>query len=112
MGILIVLGLGVVVWKVIDLAKQKAAREKQAAMQTEQPFVSQASNPVSFESFSVDLHLESGENIQDTSATSGGLWLRIGKNGETSRLILVDLSGKIIGNIHIKQDHEKAISAN
>ena len=109
MGILIVLGLTVVVWKVIDLAKQRAARLEMEAAQTEVPLVPEQ---VISEAFAFDVTLESGEVILETSAASGGIWFRIGRDGKTSRIIYKDFTGKTIGRIEIKRDHEKAMPVN
>lgn len=109
MGILIVLGLTVVVWKVIDLAKQRAARLEMESAQTEVPLVPEQ---VISDKFAFDVTLESGEVILETSATSGGIWFRIGRDGKTSRIIYKDFTGKTIGRIEIKRDHEKAMPVN
>lgn len=109
MGILIVLGLTVVVWKVIDLAKQRAARVE---METAQAELILTPEQVISDKFAFDVTLESGEVILQTSATSGGIWFRIGRNGKTSRIIYKDFTGKTIGRIEIKRDHEKAMPVN
>ncbi len=111
MGVLIVLGLAVVVWKVIDLAKQKAAREEMEAAKKELVITPAPVEQMPETSFAFDLTLESGERILETSAAAGGLWIRIGQDGKSSRLILVDYSGKIIGTIQVKRDHEETLSA-
>ena len=102
MGILIVLGLAVVVWKVIDLAKQKAAREKREAME-------QQNSPVvripkgQQQPFEFEIQLESGEEILEMTSAPNGLWIRIGKQSETHRMLLLDYSGKPIGQITVTQ---------
>ncbi len=113
MGILIAIGLVVVVWKVIDLAKQKAAREKREALQQEQTI-----EPATFAHvpgqppFAHDLALAEGEKIIEISPAPNGLWIRIGADGKTRRIILKDFAGKTIGTIKIKRDDEEAASAN
>lgn len=109
MGILIVLGLGVVVWKVIDLAKQKAAREKMEAAQKE---LTLTPEQVPGEDFAFEVTLESGEVILEISAAPGGLWVRIGRDGQTSRIIYKDLTGKTIGRIEVKRNHEDVMPVN
>lgn len=109
MGILIVLGLAVVVWKVIDLAKIKAAREKQEAAQAE---LSLKPEQLPDAPFAFDVTLESGEMILETSATSGGIWFRIGRQGKTSRIIYKDFTGKTIGRIEVKRNHEDVTPVN
>jgi len=112
MGILIILGLIVVVWKVIDLAKQKAAREKSEAMQQAQTIEPAMAARVFGKSFAYDLSLAPKEKILETTAAANGLWIRIGEGGNTSRIILKDFAGKTIGMINIKRDHEEAVPAN
>jgi len=109
MGVLIVLGLAVVVWKVIDLAKQKAAREKMEAAQQLQP--TRAIEPLKDATmpFDFEILLESGERILETTAIPGGLWLRIGAGEKNERMILVDYSGKVIGKVKINKDYEEAL---
>ncbi|MCK5424936.1 MAG: hypothetical protein KAI89_06160 [Emcibacter sp.] len=109
MGILIVLGLTVVVWKVIDLAKQRAARLEMEAAQTEVPLVPEQ---VISEAFAFDVTLESGEVILETSAASGGIWFRIGRDGKTSRIIYKDFTGKTIGRIEVKRNNEDIMPVN
>ncbi len=104
MGVLIVLGLAVVVWKVIDLAKQKAAREKSEAARQEQMTPPQPAGRQFDKPFDFDLALESDERILETTANPAGLWLRIGRGGRTERMILVDFSGKVIGRIQVKHN--------
>jgi len=116
MGILIIIGLAVVVWKVIDLAKQKAAREKAEATQQEKIIEPDRdtvmATKVSGESFAYDLSLAPGEKILETTAAQNGLWIRIGEGGRTNRIILTDFIGKTIGTIKIKRDDEEAVPAN
>ncbi len=113
MGILIAVGLVVVVWKVIDLAKQKAAREKREALQQEQ-----TTEPATFVQipgqlpFAHDLPLGEGERIIEISPAANGLWIRIAVGGKTRRIILKDFAGKTTGTIKIKRDDEDAASAN
>ena len=109
MGILIVLGLGVVVWKVIDLAKQKAAREKREAAQKEL-MLKPEQLPVA--GFDFEVTLESDEVILETSATTGGLLFRIGRDGKTDRLIYKDFTGKTLGRIKVKRNHEEPVPIN
>ena len=109
MGILIVLGLGVVVWKVIDLAKQKAAREKREAAQKELMLKTEQL-PVA--GFDFEVTLESDEVILETSATTGGLLFRIGRDGKTDRLIYKDFTGKTLGRIKVKRNHEELVPVN
>jgi len=92
MGILIALGLIVVVWKVIDLAQKRAARQEQQAVM-----------PVAMpdRSFDFEVMLNPGETILETSAAGQDLWIRTGRDGKTSRLILVNRTGKIIGTIRV-----------
>ncbi|WP_339860512.1 hypothetical protein [Paremcibacter congregatus] len=104
MGILIVVGLAVVVWKVMDLAKKKAAREKLEAAQKERLLTAQERGALPAEPFSFDLNLESGEEILESSSAAAGLWVRIGRDGVTQRIILVDYSGKVIGSIQVKHN--------
>lgn len=106
------MGLGVVVWKVIDLAKQKAAREKLEAAQATQEERTMRPEQVPNEGFAFDLMLESGEMILETSATSGGVLFRIGQDGKTSRLIYKDYAGNTIGRIEVKRNHEDAAPVN
>jgi len=116
MGILIIIGLVVVVWKVIDLAKQKVAREKKEALQQERTLEpdlgSVMATQVSGESFVHDLSLAPKEKILEMTAAANGLWIRIGEGGSTHRIILKDFTGKTIGTINIKRDNEAAVSAN
>lgn len=112
MGILIVLGLGVVVWKVIDLAKQKAVREKMEAVQEQLTARPDQGFQRLGAPFSFDVILESGEVILETSAAANGLWIRIGRDGKTSRIILKDFTGKTIGRIGVKRDHEDVMPVN
>ncbi len=103
MGILIVLGLAVVVWKVIDLAKQKAAREKKEARQKEK-----IQSPVSVDSpaikaFTHEISLESGEQILETTAINGGIWVRIGKDGVSSRMVLISIVDGVKGTVLVKR---------
>jgi len=101
MGILIALGLIIVVWKVIDLAQKRAARqEQQATVET-----------VRNKSFDFEVMLNPGERILETSAAGQDLWIRTGRDGKTSRLILVDRAGKIIGTIRVKQNNDNAAPA-
>ena len=109
MGILIVLGLVVVVWKVIDLAKQKAAREEMEAAQKEQTFLPKQQLVAGFD---FEVALESDEVILQTSATTGGILFRIGRDGKTDRLIYKDFTGKTLGRIKIKRTHEDPMPAN
>lgn len=108
MGILIVIGLAVIIWKVIDLAKKKAAREKMEAAQQEKMLSQMSPSHMPGTPFAFDFNLESGERILEMSAASGGLWVRLGKQGMTSRIILVDFTGKVIGQVKVKQSHEIA----
>lgn len=108
MGILIVIGLAVIIWKVIDLAKKKAAREKMEAAQQEKMLSQIPSSLMPAAPFAFDFTLESGEQILEISAAPGGLWVRLGKQGMTSRIILVDFTGKVIGEVKVKQSHEIA----
>ncbi len=109
MAILIVLGLAVVVWKMIDLAKQKAAREKQEAIQQE---LTSGPEQMPVEGFAFDLTLGPREVILETSAAANGLWIRIGRDGKTSRIIYKDFTGKTIGRIEVKRDHEDVTPVN
>ncbi|VAV90876.1 hypothetical protein MNBD_ALPHA01-611 [hydrothermal vent metagenome] len=113
MGILIAIGLVVVVWKVIDLAKQKAAREKREALQQEQTIEPATAAQISGQlPFAHDLPLGEGEKIIEISPAANGLWIRIGADGVTRRIILKDFAGRTIGTIKIKRDDEDAASAN
>ncbi len=112
MGILIIIGLIVVVWKVIDLAKQKAAREKKETIQQVQTLEPVTDTQVFGKSLVHDLSLAPKEKILEMTAAANGLWIRIGEGGSTSRIILKDFAGKTIGTINIKRDDEKAVSAN
>ncbi|NOZ64945.1 MAG: hypothetical protein GXP00_00330 [Alphaproteobacteria bacterium] len=105
MGILIAVGLAVVVWKVIDLAQQKAAREKREAAELVQPASQLPEQPFAF-----DVTLAAGEVILESTAAPGGLWLRIGRDDKTSRMIFMDYAGKTLGRI--KVIHEDPESAN
>jgi len=100
MGILIVLGLTVVVWKVVDLARHRTARQAQ-------PLAKMPN-----ESFKAALVLKPGEAILQISAVANGVWIRVGSNGKTDRVILVDRTGKITGMIKVKRINEDAVSAN
>lgn len=116
MGVLIILGLMVVVWKVIDLAKQKAAREKREAMEQAHTLdpatLSPAHSQKMIAPFAYDLSLSAGERILETSAAANGLWIRIGSGGMTNRIILKDFDGKTIGKIMVKQNDKNAVPAN
>ena len=109
MAILIVFGLVVVVWKVIDLAKQKAAREEMEAAQEEKVVIPQE-RPIT--GFAFDVTLESDEVILETSVTTGGILFRIGRHGKTDRLIYKDFSGKTIGRIGVTRNHEDNMPVN
>ncbi len=116
MGILIIIGLIVVVWKVIDLAKQKAAREKKEVLQQERTLEPDTGTTIAKQafgkSFSHDLSLAPKEKILEMTAAANGLWIRIGQGDRTRRIILKDFSGKTLGVINIKRDNEAAVSAN
>jgi hypothetical protein len=105
MGILIAVGLAVVVWTVIDLAQQKAAREKREAAELVLPASKLPERPFAFE-----VTLPPGEVILESTAAPGGLWLRIGRDGKTSRMIYMDYAGKTLGRI--KVIHDNPASAN
>ncbi len=101
MGILIIILLPIMVWKMIDLAQQKDARLKNEILQqgkTPDPATVTASMPISF---TYDMALDAGEQILETSAASNGLWFRIGEGGKTTRIILKDFTGKTIGRIKV-----------
>ena len=103
MGILIVVGLAVIVWKMVDLAKQKAAREKNEAQQQEKVQMPVEPASSSFDDFSHHLSLESGERILETTATNGGIWVRIGKDGVSSRMVLITIKDGVKGTVQIKR---------
>ncbi len=109
MGVLIIILLPIIVWKMIDLAKQKDARLKMEAAQKVLAAPPQGREQRPIEPFAFDFTLESGEVILETTSAAGGLWLRIGKDGKTSRIILVDFTGKTIGRIDVKRDNEKTV---
>ena len=109
MGILIVLGLVVVVWKVIDLAKQKAAREEMEAAQQGVIVEPESTFRTSGAPFSFEVTLESGEKILETTSAPEGLWIRIGRDGKTERIILKDRTGKTIGRIKVKRTHDASV---
>lgn len=104
MGILIVIGLAVVVWKVMDLAKKKAAREKIEAVQKELTLKESERGALAKDPFAFDLHLESGEQIMETSAAAAGLWVRIGRDGMARRILLLDYTGRVLGTIQVKRN--------
>jgi len=104
MGVLIALGLAVVVWKMVDLAKQKAARTQGAAARQERKAPPLAAGRRFEAPFAFDLSLEPDERILETTPAAAGLWLRIGRGGVTQRIILVDDAGRIIGSIQVKHD--------
>ena len=62
--------------------------------------------------FAFDVSLESGEVILETSAAPGGIWIRIGRDGKTRRIIYKDFTGKTIGRIGVKRNHEDAVFVN
>ncbi len=95
-----------VVWKVIDLAKQRAARLEMEAAQQE---LILKPEQVSNAGFSFDMNLESGEVILETTAAANGLWFRIGRDGKTDRLIYKDFTGNTIGRIEVKRDDEETV---
>jgi len=105
----------VVVWKVIDLAKQKAAREKKAAMQQgltlDPATLSSPHSQKMIAPFAYDLNLNAGEHILETSAAANGLWIRIGAGGMTNRIILKGFDGKTIGKIMVKHNDKDAVPA-
>ena len=112
MGILIVLGLVVVVWKVIDLAKQKAVREEMEAAQQGVIVAPEPTFRTPSASFAFEVTLESGEKILETTSAPEGLWIRIGRDGKTERIILKDRTGKIIGRIKVKRSDDAPVPAN
>lgn len=109
MGFLIIVLIPIIIWKMINLAKQKEVRLKKEAAEAELAAPAQVQSQGPIMSFAFDFTLESGEVILETTADPRGLWIRIGQAGMTKRIILVDFSGKIIGQIEVKRDHEKAM---
>lgn len=99
----------VVIWRIMDLAKQKAARLEIEATQ-EALTLKPPQGPGA--TFAFDVMLESGEVILETTAAADGLWFRIGRDGKTSHLIYKDFTGKVIGRIEVKRNHEEAMPVN
>ncbi len=105
-GIVITLGVLIVVMVVVIIvtAVMKYNEQKNAEAALVEKY--RAANPqnvaLSGSPFEIDLQLQAGQQIISAESGNNGVLLRIGTNGVTDKIILVDYSGKITGTINIK----------
>ena len=105
-GIVITLGIliiaMVIVLVVASIMKYNDQKRAEAALVEKY----QASNPVNrsttAEPFEIDLSLDNGQQIISAESGEAGILIRIGTNGVTTKIIIVDYSGNITGTINIK----------
>lgn len=62
---------------------------------------SKVNQSVNAESFSMNLTLVPGEEVISADSSDQGILVRIGQDGATSKIILIDFSGKIVSTINV-----------
>lgn len=104
-GIVITLGILIVVMVVVlvvaSIMKYNDQKRAEAALvekyQSSTTSVSNSSTP-----FEMDLTLEEGQEIISADSNDNGILVRIGANGATEKILLIDNSGAVAGTINIK----------
>lgn len=100
LGVLII--AMVIILIVASIMKYNDQKRAEAALvekyRESQPAVTNSNS----QPFEVDIELESGHEIISAESSTQGILMRIGQNGVTKKILLIDFSGKVVGTVNIK----------
>lgn len=103
-GIVITLGILIVAMIILLVVASvmKYNDQKRAESELVEKYQnSQVTQSVYTEAFSMNFSLEEGEEVLSADSSSQGILVSIGSGGTTSKIILIDFSGKIVGTINV-----------
>ena len=99
LGILII--AMVIILIVASIMKYNDQKRAEAAL-VERYEASRQAAPVSAAGpFEMDLELEDGQEVISAESGEKGILVRIGQNGATQKILLIDYSGNITGTINV-----------
>ena len=103
-GIVITLGILIIAMLVIlvvaSIMKYNDQKRAEAAL-VEKYQQNQTIKPVNSAPFQMNLTLDAGQEILSTDSSDKAILVRIGRDGVTEKIILIDYNGKIIGTIKV-----------
>ncbi len=100
LGILII--AMVIVLIVASIMKYNDQKRAEAELVERYEASRQAAPATTSDPFDMDLNLEAGQEIISAESGEQGILVRIGQNGATQKILLIDYSGRIAGTINVK----------
>ncbi len=104
-AIVIILGVLIIAMVIIlivaSVMKYNEQKQAEAALVERYEASRQVVPAASADPFEMDLDLEDGQEIISTESGEQGILVRIGQNGTTQKILLIDYSGNITGTINV-----------
>ncbi len=99
LGILII--AMVIILIVASVMKYQDQKRAEAALVEKYEASREPASVQKSEPFEMNLSLEGGQDVLSVENGEQGILVRIGQNGKTQKILLIDHSGKIAGTINI-----------
>lgn len=99
LGILII--AMVIILIVASIMKYNDQKRVEAALVEKYETSREPSLPITTQPFEMNLSLESGQDVISVDNGDQGIMVRVGQNGKTQKILLIDYSGNITGTINI-----------